>query len=150
MERLHSTPCNILAATIITLVLEPTDALLASNLIPLTLHRLIRLRHPRPSSVPTGAAQKVPIPCARVRQTVKLVVIAPFVFAGVVMSIPLLVLNVLPVRTRNLLSLNGTDSVNLVVIACRPVRARPNVVHCRVGDNLMALPTPDGLTLPPW
>lgn len=110
-ERLQSTPCRILAATIMTLVLEPTDALLASRLISLGLHALIRLRHPRPSNVPTGAAQNVPMPCLRVRQTVKLVMIAPLVLAGVVMSIPLLVLNVLPVPIRKLLNLNGTDCV---------------------------------------
>lgn len=115
-ECLQSTPCSILAATIMTLVLEPTEALLASRFIPLGLHMLIRLRHPRPSSVPTGAAQKVPMPCLRVRQTVKLVIMAPLVLAGVVISIPSLALSVLPVLARKLLSLKGRDLVNCVVV----------------------------------
>lgn len=135
-ERLQSTPCSILAATMMTLVLEPTETLFASSLMRLVLQMVARLRHPRPSNVPTGAAQNVPIPCLWVRHTVKLVIMAPFVFAGVVMSMPLFCLNVLTVLRRKLLRLNGSAVVKCVVMSVPRVRCPRNVVHCREGDGL--------------
>lgn len=85
-EFLQITPCRILAATMMAVVRLPTEMLLASRLILLLLHTVIRLWHPRPDSVPTGAAQNVPCFAVCVRRTVNLFMMAPLSLAGVVIS----------------------------------------------------------------